>query len=409
MNQNNWLLIFSFITFNIPVIPLLFLSLAAYSTLFDANNRETYSNIFKAFFRLGFSGIALFLAYIGSTSFFDVVDSVANIFYYLVIFIFVIALQLTIIVKFQPVIQAKNFRGIKWLFWVSSILFLGYFLYRKHDSISLYDNSDLTVIKTITFLIIVWLLSLLVLLTYNFSNLSLRSEWYTKCLGWWYFINCVLPTILISMPEFIYTSDSYSNTNYWLLFFVPTLTIWLIFLLSVSFFDIHNFMIWLKAKIKKLWIYQFLHFFVLTMFVFFTSCLVLNTATIIMFFIDLLEYGKPDFDHYIFLFYISFMILFLVFALFALSLVLSRILIFTKNKIAETKQQSFQLQKIKSQYSIFRDLAVSFRCINSTNFGQANLTEADFSRAEFTSVNLWSEVELRNLDSSKRIRVCCHR
>ncbi|NES02196.1 MAG: pentapeptide repeat-containing protein, partial [Okeania sp. SIO2F4] len=56
VNESNWLLILSLITFNVPVIPLLFLSLAAYSTLFDANSRETYSNIFKAFFRLGLSG-----------------------------------------------------------------------------------------------------------------------------------------------------------------------------------------------------------------------------------------------------------------------------------------------------------------------------------------------------------------
>ncbi len=402
VNENNWLLILSLITFNIPVIPLLFLSLAAYSTLFDANNRETYTNIFKAFFRLGLSGIAFYFAYSWSTYFFDAVDSVANIFYYLMIFIFVIALQLIIIFKFQPLIQAKKFRGIKWLFLVSSILFLGYCLYRQHDSISLYNNSDLTVIKTITFIIIVCLCSLLVLLTYNFTNLSLRTQCSTKCLGWWYFINCVLPTILMSMPEFIHSSDSYSNTNYWLLFFVPTLTIWLIFLLSVSFFDIHDFIIWLKVKIKKPSIYQFLHFLVLTIFVLFTSCLVLNTLTIIMFFIDLLEYGEPDLNYYLFLFSISLRILVLVFALLVLSFVLSRILIFTKNKIAETKQQSFQLQKIKSQYSIFRDLAVSFRCINSTNFGQANLTEADFSRAELTSVNfrgaklnyaIWTQVK----------------
>ncbi len=384
VNENNWLLILSLITFNVPVIPLLFLSLAAYSTLFDANNRETYTNIFKAFFRLGLSGIAFYFAYTWSTYFFDAVDSVANIFYYLIIFIFVIALQLMILFKFQPLIKAKKIRVLKWLFWIPSIFFLGYCLYRQNNSISFYnDNSDLTVIKIITFIIIVCLWSLLVLLTYNFANLSLRSEWYTKCLGWWYFMNCVLPTIFISMAEFISTSDSYSN--YWLSFFVPTLTIWLIFLLPVSFFDIHNFIIWLKARIKKQWIYQLLHFFVLTSFVLFTSFLVANTVTIIMFFITWFEYGEPYFYHILDFDYYN--VIIIIVLILGLSCVWSIILIFIKNKISETKQQSFQLHKIKSQYSIFHDLAVYFRCINSTNFGEANLTEADFSRAEFTSAN----------------------
>ncbi len=393
VNESNWLLILSLITFNVPVIPLLFLSLAAYSTLFDANSRETYSNIFKAFFRLGLSGIAFLFAYFYS------VYSVANI-DELIILILVITLELIIILKFWPLIQAKKFRKLKWLFWVSSILFFGCYLYRLNNPSRLSDL-DLTT-KIITLIIIVWLLSLLVLSTYNFANLSLRSEWSAKWLGWWYFINLVLPTSLISMLVFISPPDLdwFREKNYWLSFFVPTLSIWLIFLLPVSFFDIHKFRNWLKERIKKQWIYQILNFFLLTLFVLFTSYLVGNSMTIIIAFIGLLEYGELSYDVLDLFLYLF--VLALVFILFALSFVWGLILIFTKNKIVETKHKSFQLQKVKSQYSIFRDLAVSFRCINSTNFGEANLTEADFSRAEFTSVNfhgaklnytIWTQVK----------------
>ncbi|MGD1702820.1 pentapeptide repeat-containing protein [Dapis sp. BLCC M229] len=397
VNENNWLLIFSSITFNLPVISLLFLSLAAYSTLFDVNNRETYSNIFKAFFRLGLSGLALFLAYVYSVS------SVANI-YDLIILILVITLELIIIFKLWQLIKAKKFRRLKWIFWVSSILFYCYSCYGQNLLSYLSDKDLKTVIEKITFIIIVCLLSLLVLLTYNFANLSLRSEQSAKWLGWWYFINLVLPTSLISMlvfispPEFLYWNW---NRNNWLSFFVPTLSIWLIFLLPVQFFDIHKFRNWLKERIKKQWIYQFLDFLGLTLFVLFTSCLVANSITIFMFFIDWLQYGELYFYSILDSGGYSFTFVF-VLVLFALSFVLWLILIFTKNKIAQTKQQSFQLQKIQSQYSIFRDIAVSLRCINSTNFGEANLTEADFSGSEFTSVNfrgaklnytIWTQVK----------------
>ncbi|NES02032.1 MAG: pentapeptide repeat-containing protein, partial [Okeania sp. SIO2F4] len=381
--------------FNVPVIPLLFLSLAAYSTLFDANSRETYSNIFKAFFRLGLSGIAFLFAYFYS------VYSVANI-DDLIILILVITLELIIILKFWPLIQAKKFRRLKWLFWVSSILFFSYSYHKENLLNYLYDTDLTKVIEKITFIIIVWLLSLLVLSTYNFANLSLRSEWSTKWLGWWYFINLVLPTSLISMLVFISSPDLYwfRDKNYWLSFFVLTLSIWLIFLLPISFFDIHKFRTWLKERIKKQWIYQFLIFLGLTLFVLFKSYLVANSITIIFFFIEWFKYG--ELSYYVLDLSLYLFVLALVFILFALSFVWWIILMFTKNKIVETKQKSFQLQKIKSQYSIFRDLAVSFRCINSTNFGEANLTEADFSRAEFTSVNfhgaklnytIWTQVK----------------
>lgn len=63
---DDWLLILSQITLSLPVIPSLFFSLAAYSALFDKNNRETYRNVFKAFFRLGLSAFTFFIAYQGT-------------------------------------------------------------------------------------------------------------------------------------------------------------------------------------------------------------------------------------------------------------------------------------------------------------------------------------------------------
>ncbi|NEQ40732.1 MAG: pentapeptide repeat-containing protein [Okeania sp. SIO3I5] len=399
VNENNWLLILSSITFNLPVISLLFLSLAAYSTLFDANNRETYSNIFKAFFRLGFSGLALLFVYSWSRySLVDILDIDD-----LIILILVIALQLIVIVKLWQLIQAKKIRILKLIFWVSSILFYCYYCYKENILSYLDDLNSTTVIEKITFIIIVCLLSLLVLLIYYFANLSWKSKSPAKWLGWWYFINLVLPTSLISMFVFISPPDLYwfRDNNYWLSFFVPTLSIWLIFLLSVSFFDIHKFRNLLKERVKKQWSYHFLIFLWFTLFVLFTSYLVVNSINILIFFINLLEDGELyfysilDSGGYEFIFVFVLVIL-------ALSFVSWLILIFTKNKIAETKHSSFQLQKIKSQYSIFRDLAVFFRCINSTNFGEANLTEADFSGAELTSVNfrgaklnytIWTQVK----------------
>ncbi|MGD1803988.1 pentapeptide repeat-containing protein [Dapis sp. BLCC M126] len=404
LDESNLLLILSSITFNLPVISLLFLSLAAYSTLFDANNRETYINIFKAFFRLRMSIFAFSLASSWSTY---LLNSVASDIYYLylIISILVIPLQLYILFKLWQLIKAKKIRILKCLFWVSSILFWVYFLCTQNNPSNLFD-SDLTIFKLkvfdiITFIVIVWLFSLLVLSNYNFASLSLRSERSAKWLGWWFFINLVLPTNLIFFG-FSYTPYLDWNINNWLLFFVLTISVWLIFLLPGSFLYIHKFMTWLKARIKKKLIYQFLDFLGLILFVLFTSCLVANSITIIIFFIDWLQYGQPNSYFLEFYIYSIIEILPSVFVLFVLSFVSWLILIFTKNKIAEAKQQSFQLQKIKSQYSIFRDLAVSFRCINSTNFGEANLTEADFSGAEFTSVNfrgakldyaIWTQVK----------------
>nr|WP_242034469.1 pentapeptide repeat-containing protein [Microcystis flos-aquae] len=123
------------------------------------------------------------------------------------------------------------------------------------------------------------------------------------------------------------------------------------------------------------------------------SYLALASLIIIVFLINYwLESGDLDFPYFSYisdyiseLFFLLLSGFFLVLAV--LSFIFWGILLLTKSKIAETKQQAFETQKIKSQYSGFRDLAVSFRCIDSTNFGQANLIEADFGNSDVTGVN----------------------
>ena len=386
--SDNWLLVLSIVTLSLPVIPSLFFSLAAYSTLFDADKIETYRNIFKAFFRVGLSGLALLIAYLGTQEILNKVYPLTEI-YCLIILLSIIVFLEIIFSKILRPLQAKKWSRLKCLlFWGYPTLFWGYFWYREEQY-----KGDLTSldqpIKIITAIMIVFSLSFFVLLTYNFSTLSFKSKRSAKWLGWWYFFSLALPSSIISMPIIspsLSTTDPWSD---WKWFFLPVLIIWFLFLLSVSVFDIHNLGVKLINKIKKSFICRFLHMFWFTLFVLIPSYLALASLIIIVFLINYwLESGDLDFYSFSDISELFFLLLsgfFLVLAV--LSFIFWGILLLTKSKIAETKQQAFETQKIKSQYSGFRDLAVSFRCIDSTNFGQANLIEADFGNSDVTGVN----------------------
>ena len=406
LEDGSFLLTLSAFAFSLPAIFSLLFSLATYSILFDSSKGETYAKIFNTFILILFPALAFLLYY------FEIIVDFEEVFIQLEISSLVIFVLFIVILWliFSLILRVKNY--LKWLIWlIFPVLFWSYL---RYISISVTDSDPVP--KQITIFAILFLLSSSVLLASNFATLHFGSKRSTKLLGWWYFLGLALPLSVISMPTISVISmpttisEDFSWLN-WSLFFVPILSLWLLFLLSVSVPSIYYLVVRLMNKIKKRAICRFLPPLWLSTLI---RAYLLSASFVIVFFLwDWLEYGYADGSHLSYLLeqFYSWQIAGLV----ILALVVVAVLSFfmwgvsllakseiVKSKIAESKSQVLPDRKIKSKYSGFRNLAVFARCLGGTDFASANLTEANFSKAELAGVNfrgarlkraIWSDAQ----------------